>query len=172
MPTDNVPLDVTGTWDQQVQIDAIADVLRGAPANDGGLSWDAESRTIVVRLVGPVDGSSPAVEQLKASVLELAEEFTVTFESVEYSRAELQELATRLFERLGSRALGIGGGWDCYANRVMVVVALGTDDTQDRLGAIRSFDDDRIVVRTYTPVPGDLERRRPVGPRRSEFGAD
>lgn len=164
MTPDDVPLDVTGTWDQQVQIDAIAELLRGDPVKDGGLSWDAESRSIVVRLVGPVDGSSPAVERLKESVQALAEGFTVTFESVKYSRAELEQLASQLFStmgRLGSSPLGIGGGWDCYANRISVLVALGTDGAQDRIDAIRALDDDRIILETYTPVPGDLERRRP-----------
>jgi hypothetical protein len=152
-----VPLDVTGTWDQQVQIDAIGEVLARGPVPDGGLSWDADTRMVVVRLVGPVDGSSPEVERLKASVLALAEGFTVRFESVKYSRAELEQLASRLFgtmSKWGPSDHGIGGGWDCYANRVLVQIVLGTPETRAWIDAVRALEDDRILVQTFTPVPG------------------
>lgn len=152
-----VPLDVTGTWDLQVQIDAIGKLLSRGPVPDGGLSWDADTRVVVVRLVGAVDGTSPEVERLKASVLALAKGFTVKFESVKYSRAELEQLAARLFgtmDQWGPSARGIGGGWDCYANRVLIQIALGTPDTQAWIEAIRALHDDRILTQTFTPIPG------------------
>lgn len=155
-----VPLDVTGTWDLQVQIDAIGKLLERGPVPDGGLSWDADTRVVVVRLVGPVDGSAPAVERLKTSVLALANGFTVKFESVKYSRAELEQLATRLFSTMGKWGpsnRGIGGGWDCYANRVLVQIALGTKDTRAWIDAVRALEDDRIIVQTFVPIPGGAE---------------
>lgn len=49
---------------------------------------------------------------------------------------------------------GIGGGWDCLANRVVVLIELGTDNTQTLLDRIRALDDDRIVLHTFTLPPG------------------
>jgi hypothetical protein len=149
---DPVPLDITGTWDLQQQVDKIADLVKREPALDGGLSMDADARAVVVRLVRPVDGTSPEVERLKSSVMDAAEGLTVEFRSVQYSRAELEQLADSLFR--SPDLTGIGGGWDCSANRVVVLIELGTDDTQTLLDRIRALDDDRIMLHTFTPIPG------------------
>jgi hypothetical protein len=45
---------------EQVQV-----ALHKVTLLDGGLMWDAARKVLVVQLVGPVDGSSPAVEQAK-----------------------------------------------------------------------------------------------------------
>ncbi|MEV6269685.1 hypothetical protein AB0L64_21135 [Kribbella sp. NPDC051936] len=87
---------------------------------------------MTVRLVGALDETSSIVEVVKASVLTTAQSltargFTVEFQSVRYSRAELEKLAIRLFatveewapgltthsSRTGTRT-GLGGGaGDC-----------------------------------------------------------
>lgn len=75
------------------------------------------------------------------------------FRSVRYSRAELEQLADDLF--LKSPDLkGIGGGWNCWANRVVVLIELGTDDTQTLLHRVRALDDDRILLKTFPRTPG------------------
>jgi hypothetical protein len=149
-----VKADVTGTYDLQVQIDSVAALLQRGPVRDGGLSWDADSRAVVIRLVGPVDGTSPEVEQLKAAVLANAEDFTLEFRSVKYSRAELERLARRLFSTRHQWAPGLtgaGGGWDCYLNRVVVQVP---DNTAEAWGdRIQELNDPRIVMQTYPYDP-------------------
>jgi hypothetical protein len=157
-----VPLDITGTADLQEQIDSIGELLDQGPVPDGGLSWDADTRTVVVRLVGPVDGTSPVVEQLKTAVLAKAEGFTVEFRSVTYSRAELERLASRLFSGMHVWAPGLshaGGGWFCDLNRVQVMIPTNTGQLEAWTQAIQALDDDRIVTEpfVYTPRP----RRRP-----------
>jgi hypothetical protein len=149
---DPVPLDVTGTWDLQQQVDKIAELVKREPALDGGLSMDADARAVVVRVVGPVDGTSPEVERLKSVVMAAAEGLTVEFRSVRYSRAELERLADELFRN--PHLTGIGGGWDCSVNQVVVSIALGTDDTQTLVDRVRALDDDRILLHTSTPIPG------------------
>jgi hypothetical protein len=149
-----VRMDVTGTYDLQMQIDSIAALLQRGPVPDGGLSWDADSRTVVIRLVGPVDGTSPEVEKLKAAVLAKAEGFTVEFRSVKYSRAELERLARRFFSTMHQWAPGLtgaGGGWDCYLNRVVVQVPDNTAEAWRH--RIQELNDPRIVMQTYPDDP-------------------
>ncbi|MDX6282463.1 MAG: hypothetical protein QOH03_3534 [Kribbellaceae bacterium] len=162
----SVPLDVTGTWDLQQQVDAIAALVGHQPRIDGGISWDAATRAVVVRLVGPVDEASGVVERLKASVLAAAEDLTVEFRSVRYSRAELQQLADELFRDPDLR--GIGGGWNTDANQVEVLVPLDRDHAQVWLDRLRGLEDDRILIVAFTPTPYVWERpkrTRPVGDR-------
>lgn len=134
----------------QEQVQSIAAVLKREPALDGGLSWDDDARSVVVRLVGPVDGTSSEVERLKSAVMAVAEGVTVEFESVRYPRVELEQLVDELFQNPDLD--GIGGGWDCTANRVLVLVPLGTDDTQTLLARVQALDDDRILLQAFTPV--------------------
>jgi hypothetical protein len=153
-----VPLDITGTADLQEQIDSIGELLDQGPVPDGGLSWDADTRTVVVRLVGPVDGTSPAVEQLKTAVLTKADGFTVEFRSVTYSRAELERLASHLFSSMHVWAPGLshaGGGWLCDENRVLVQIPSNTGQLEAWTQAIQALNDDRIVMEpfVYTPRP-------------------
>ena len=158
-----VPLDVTGTWDLQVEIDEIARIIERSPVPDGGLSCDMDSRTAVVRLVAPVDGTSADVERLKWSILEAAESFVVKFVSVNYSRAELEELSDQLFFTLDewrpSEDGLAGGGWDCYLNRVVVLIADGTEGTQGWIDALSRRQDNRIAIRLFTPIRRDPRRR-------------
>jgi hypothetical protein len=164
---DPVPLDVTGTYDLQQQIDEIGRIVATSPVPDGGLSWDHESRVVVVRLVGAVDGTSADVEQLKYAVLAAADGFLVKFVSVRYSRAELEELADHLFSTMrqwGPSDEGIGGGWDCFQNRVAIQIRRDTDEiARAWINAIESLHDPRISYETYTPIPrnrGPRRRRR------------
>ncbi|TCC40245.1 hypothetical protein [Kribbella speibonae] len=160
---DPVPLDVTGTYDLQQQIDEIGRIVAASPVPDGGLSWDHESRVVVVRLVGAVNGASADVERLKYAVLAAADGFVVKFVSVRYSRAELQALADRLFstmDRWGPSREGIGGGWDCDTNRVVIVIRRDSDETaQAWINAIEALHDPRIRFETYIPIPGARRRR-------------
>jgi hypothetical protein len=149
-----VKLDITGTADLQAQIHSIVDLLNQGPVADGGLSWDADTRTVTVRLVGPVDGTSPDVEQVKSSVLATAEGFTVEFQSVKYSRAELERLSYRLFSTMDRWAPGLtgaGGGWDAFMNRVVVLVP--AEIAEAWAERLRALNDDRIVMQTY---PGEI----------------
>jgi hypothetical protein len=61
----------------QQQVAKIDELVKREPALDGGLSVDADARAVTVRLVGPVDGTSPEVERLKSSVRAIAEGLTV-----------------------------------------------------------------------------------------------
>lgn len=149
---DPVPLDITGTADLDQQVKRIDALVKREPALDGGLSMDADARAVVVRFVGPVDGTSPEVERVKSSVMALAEGLTVEFKSVRYSRAELEQLADDLFLR-SPDLTGISGGWNCSANQVVVLIELGTDDTQTLIDRLRALDDDRILLQTFTPPP-------------------
>jgi hypothetical protein len=86
---------------------------------------------MVVCLVEPVDGRSPAVEQQKTAVLATDEEFTVEFRSVAYSRAELEPVASRLLSTMhlwapASPTPPIDGGWLCDVNRVLVQIPSNT----------------------------------------------
>ncbi|MGW6276599.1 hypothetical protein [Kribbella sp. NPDC055071] len=63
------PLDITGSADDQVQIDALSALLSTGPVADGGLEWDATSKKVVVRLVGDVNEKSTAMQARKTSVL-------------------------------------------------------------------------------------------------------
>jgi hypothetical protein len=159
---DPVPLDITGTAELQEQVDRIAAVLKREPALDGGLSWEADARSVVVRLVGPVDGTSAEVERVKAAVLALAEGFTVEFKSVRYSRVELEQLAGDLLQN--PDLTGIGGGWDCYANQVLVMVPLWSPDTQTLLERIQELRDDRILIYPFTPTHKGWENPATVSP--------
>jgi hypothetical protein len=138
-------------------------LLSNGPVPDGGLSWDADTRKVVVRLVGPVDGTSPAVEQLKSSVLAAAKGFTVEFQSVKYSRAELEELGHRLFATTAQWAPGLtgaGGGRDAFKNRVEVLIPDDNGQAEAWVERVRALNDDRIVTRIVTPAPGTgLETR-------------
>ncbi|TCO19066.1 hypothetical protein EV652_11442 [Kribbella steppae] len=159
-----VPLDITGTADLQEQIDSIGVLLERGPVPDGGLSWDADTRTVVVRLVGPVDGTSADVEQLRTSVLAKAEGFTVEFRSVTYSRAELERLASHLFSTMHQWAPGLthaGGGWFCDLNRVEVQYPSNTGQAEAWAAAIQALDDDRIVAEPYLYTPRPRRRGRP-----------
>ncbi|TCC16139.1 hypothetical protein [Kribbella speibonae] len=158
------PRDVTGTYDLQQQVDEIGRIVAASPVPDGGLSWDHESRVVVVRLVGAVNGTSADVERLKHTVLAAADGFVVNFVSVRYSRAELQALADRLFstmDRWGPSREGIGGGWDCDTNRVVIVIRRDSDETaQAWINAIEALHDPRIRFETYIPIPGARRRLR------------
>jgi hypothetical protein len=148
-----VLLDITGTADLKEQTDKVFALLERWPAIDGGLSVDTERWAVTVRLVGPVDGSSVEVERVKGIILSAVEGIGVEFQSVRYSRRELLRLADDLF---GNPYLpGIGGGWDTSANRVRVLVGLGTETTQTVLDRLRAFEDDRICVETYVPTGED-----------------
>ncbi|WP_433020172.1 hypothetical protein [Kribbella sp. CA-294648] len=144
------------------QLRGIAGVLERVPALDGGLTWDGDARSVVVRLVGAVDGASAEVERVKAAVLAVAEGVTVEFESVRYSRVELEQLVDELFQN--PDLAGVGGGWDCSANRVLVVVPLGNDDTETLLERVRALDDDRILLRTFTPAHPRWETQATASP--------
>jgi hypothetical protein len=144
------------------QVRGIAGVLKRVAALDGGLSWDGDTRSVVVRLVGAVDGASVEVERVKSAVLAVAEGVTVEFESVRYSRVELEQLVDELFQN--PDLAGIGGGWDCSANRVLVVVPLGTDDAETLLERVRALDDERILLRTFTPNPRRWETQATASP--------
>ncbi|WP_327640804.1 hypothetical protein OHB24_21145 [Kribbella sp. NBC_00482] len=150
-----VKIDITGTADLQAQVDSIAELLSEASVLDGGLSWDADTRTVVVRLVGPVDRSSPAVEQMKSSVRAAAKGFTVEFQSVKYSRAELEQLSYRLFSSTDQWAPGLtgaGGGWNAYINRVEVWVPAETAESWTE--RVTVLNDARVVIQTSTlPAP-------------------
>jgi hypothetical protein len=66
-PDQPVQLDITGDADAQARVDQVQAALDKESGLDGGLKWDHDRRVLVVRLVGPIDGSSPAVEHAKAT---------------------------------------------------------------------------------------------------------
>jgi hypothetical protein len=162
---DPVPIDVTGTADLQQQVDEIAALIGRRPALDGGLSWNADTRVVVVRLVASVAEALGDLDRLKASIRAAAVDLTVDFKTVRYSRAELRQLADRLFHTPDLR--GISGGWNTTANQLEVMVRLDTDKSQYLLDRLRALKDDRILIVPFTPTPYDWGR-----PKRTRPAAD
>lgn len=144
-----VKIDVTGGAEMQQRVDSIRQLLAADPERDGGLSWDQATRTVVVRLVEP---AADRLAQVKSSIAAAADGLTVRYESVKYSRTELERLAHRLFSTPGVH--GAGGGWDPATNRVQVLVRNDTGQSAAWARRIAALNDDRIVMRTFTPAPG------------------
>ncbi|MET9272954.1 hypothetical protein [Kribbella sp. NPDC003557] len=154
-PDQPVKLDVTGADDVNAQIDRVQAALDKVPLLDGGLLWEAARKVIVVQLVGPVDGSSAAVEQAKALARAAANGLTLEFRSVKYSRAELEQLSDRLFPTQKQWAAGLteaDGLWDPEMNRVVFLVRNDSGDTQAWADRIKALNDDRVVFEPYTPA--------------------
>jgi hypothetical protein len=80
---------------------------------------------------------------------------------VTYSRAELEQLASRLFSSMHRWAPGLshaGGGWDCDLNRVFVQIPSNTGQLEAWTQAIQALDDDRIVTQPYIHTPRSRRR--------------
>lgn len=155
-PDQPVKLDVTGADDVNAQIAQVQAALDKVPLLDGGLLWQADRKVMVVQLVGPIDGSSPAVEQAKALARAADNGLTLEFRSVKYSRAELEQLSDRLFPTQKQWAAGLteaDGLWDPDMNRVVFLVRNDRGDTQAWADRIKALNDDRIVLEPYTPAP-------------------
>lgn len=158
-----VKLDVTGSHDHQARIDSVKALLKTGPLQDGGLTWDPATRKVIVRVVQPANAKSAAVDQVKSAVRAAADGLTVEFQAVRYSRAELEELARRLFDTRSQWAPGLkgaGGGWDPATNRVEVLVRQDTGQAAEWGKRIRSLNDARIVMRTFTPTGGPWTENR------------
>ncbi|GAA3561590.1 hypothetical protein [Kribbella ginsengisoli] len=166
------PEDVTETWDFDERAVQISALVRRRPTLDGGISVDAATRSVVVRLVGSVDEPSRSVRRLMESVLAAAGDLTVEFRSVRYSRTKLSRLADKLFHDPELR--GISGGWNTDANQIEVMVRLDLDNSQYLLDRLRGLEDDRIRIVAFTPTPHDWGRRpraRPAADRVDEATA-
>jgi hypothetical protein len=124
---------------------------------DGGLKWEHDRTVLLVRLVGPIDGSSPAVEHAKATALTVGKGLTIEFQSVKYSRAELEALANQLLPTQRQWAPGgiprASGGWDAVKNRVVLLVPSNTGDTAAWTECVKALHDDRVLLEFYTPDP-------------------
>lgn len=160
-----VKIDVTGATGMQQRIDSIQKLLAADPQLDGGLSWDQATRKVVVRLVEP--GAQldrlRQVAQVKSSIATAADGFTVTYQPVKYSRVELEQLARRLFTTQSTWAPGLrgaGGGWDPATNRVEVLVRNDTGQVSAWAKRIQALNDDRVVMRAFTPAPGPWYENR------------
>ncbi|MFF0268245.1 hypothetical protein [Kribbella sp. NPDC004536] len=155
-PDQPVKLDIVGAADINAQIERVQAALDKVPLLDGGLLWEADRKVMVVQLVGPVDGSSPAVEQAKALARAAGDGLTLEFRSVKYSRAELVQLCDRLFPTQKQWAAGLieaDGLWDPDRNRVVFLVRNDRGDTQAWADRIKALNDDRVVFEPYTPAP-------------------
>lgn len=152
-----VPLDITGEGDRPERLDKVQAALKATPDLDGGLRWDWRRNVLVVPLVGPLDGSSAAIEKAKDSVAAAAEGLVVEFQSVAYSRGELEELADRIFTRTDQWAPGLtgaSGGWDPEANRVLVSVRNDSAQREAWADRVKGLNDKRVVFREDPPKPG------------------
>lgn len=155
-PDQPVRLDITGDADVRAQMDRVQAALDKVPLLDGGLIRRDASNAFVVQLVGPVDGSSPAVEQAKSLVLAAGKGLALEFRSVKYSRAELEKLSDRLFPTQKQWAAGLteaAGLWDPDMNRVVFLVRNDKGDTAAWADRIKALNDDRVVFQPYTPAP-------------------
>lgn len=154
-PDRPVPLDVTGEADIKAQIDQVRAALNKESSLNGGIQWQHDRKVLMVRLVGPIDGSSPAVEHAKATALTVGNGLTIEFHSVKYSRAELQALADQLLPTQTEWApAGISrasGGCDIQQNRVVLLVADNTGDTAAWTERVNALQDDRVLLQFYTP---------------------
>lgn len=112
-----------------------------------------------VQLVGPDDGSSPAVEQAKSLARAAANGLTLEFRSVKYSRAELEQLSDRIFPTQKQWAAGLTEAdslWDPERNCVVFLVRNDKGDTQAWADRIKALNDDRVVFEPYTPASDQL----------------
>jgi hypothetical protein len=143
------------------QMDKVQAALDGESGLDGGLEWVQARKVLLVRLVGPIDGSSRAVEHAKAAVLAAGKGYTIEFEAVRYSRAELEAPADRLLptqKEWAPRGISrASGGWDPHRNRVVLLVPDNTGDTEAWTERVNALQDDRVVLEFYPPDPrGDF----------------
>lgn len=157
-PDQPVQLDITGDTDVQARVDQVRAAFDKESGLDGGLKWDHDRGVLVVRLVGPIDGSSPAVEHAKATARAVGKGLTIEFQSVKYSRAELEALDNQLLPTQKEWAPGgiprAGGGWDPEKNRVVLLVPNDTGDTAAWTERVKAMRDDRVLLQFYTPKPG------------------
>ncbi|MEJ1110884.1 MULTISPECIES: hypothetical protein [unclassified Kribbella] len=155
-PDQPVRLDITGEADVPPRVEHVQAALNKVPLLDGGLMWESARKVLVIQLVGPVDGSSPAVEQAKSLARAARDGLTLEFRSVKYSRAELEQLSDRLFPTQKQWAAGLteaDGLYDPEKNRVVFLVRNDRGDTQAWADRITALNDDRIVFQPYTPAP-------------------
>ncbi|GAA0581658.1 hypothetical protein GCM10009534_14660 [Kribbella sandramycini] len=156
-PDHLIPLDVTGEADIQAQVDQVRAALADEGALDGGVQWAHDRKVLLVRLVGPLDGSSPAVEHAKAIALSVEQGLAVEFQSVRYSRVELEALSERLLPTQAEWAPGgiprASGGCDLAQNRVVLLVPNDAGDTAAWAECVEAMQDDRVLLLFSTPDP-------------------
>ena len=140
-----------------VQVHKVQAALDKEGGLDGGLQWKHDRKVLLVRVVGPIDGSSPAVEHAKATALTVGKELTIEFQSVKYSRAELEALDNQLLptqEQWAPRGIPrASGGWDIEKNRVVLLVPNNIGDTEAWTESVKALQDDRVLLEFYTPDP-------------------
>lgn len=160
-PDQPIQLDITGEADITAQVDQVQAALDKEIGLDGGLEWVHDRKVLLVRLVGPIDGSSPAVEHAKAAALAVGKGLTIEFQSVKYSRAELEALDNKLLPTQREWAPGgvprASGGWDAGKNRVVLLVPNDTGDTAAWTDRVKALQDDRVLLEFYTPTPGHAD---------------
>ncbi|WP_406054490.1 hypothetical protein [Kribbella sp. NBC_00889] len=163
-PDQPIQLDITGDVDKQAQVDQVQAAMDKESGRDGGLKWDSDRNVLLVRLVGPIDGSSPAVEHAKATALNAGKGLSIEFQSVKYSRAELEALDNQLLPTQKEWAPGLpqaSGGWDPDQNRVVLLVRNNTGKTAAWTERVKELQDERVSLQFYTPKPdapdGDFE---------------
>ncbi|RZT15031.1 hypothetical protein EV649_5812 [Kribbella sp. VKM Ac-2569] len=141
----SVPLDVTGDWDLSAERDRLAGLLKPLAAYDGGMLWNASTKTLTVQMT-----SSAALLQAKSLIARSATRMRVNFVRVQYSAKDLDELAARLLQhqRRWAGASGIGGGFDPTINRVLLQVDPDYEYAATLIRAINRLHDPRVVLQT------------------------
>jgi hypothetical protein len=152
----SLPLDVTGDAAASAERDRLSAVLKPLQAYDGGMVWDASTKTLIVQMT-----SDAAIEQARKFIAAAATTMRINFVRVQYSEKDLDELASKLLgdQVAWAGASGIGGGYDQKSNRVLLQVDAKYKDAETLIGAIKNLNDPRVSLQVLESVGGGPESR-------------
>lgn len=86
----SLPVDVTGDADASAERDRIQAILKPVLANDGGMLWDAATKTLTIQMT-----SSAALQQARGlvSAVAFAPSFRIEYAQVQYAADDLEALS-------------------------------------------------------------------------------
>lgn len=141
--SDDQPLDITGDADSSAERDRLQDYLAELEPFNGGVSWDAGSGVLTVRMV-----SDAALDQARRIIAAAGTDLSVEYVRVAYTANELNALADSLLadQQAWAGAAGIGGGFDPLRNRVVLHVDPEYSASRTLISAIEKLQDARVEL--------------------------
>jgi hypothetical protein len=154
----SLPVDVTGDADASAERDRIRAALKPVLASDGGMLWDAATKTLTIQMT-----SSAALQQARGlvSAAAVAPSYRIEYAQVGYAADDLEALSAKLLgdQAAWAGATGIGGGFDPKANRVLLQVDPKYKDADTLIAAIKKLDDPRVTLQILESVGNGQESR-------------
>jgi hypothetical protein len=154
----SLPVDVTGDAAASAERDRIRAALKPVLASDGGMLWDAATKTLTIQMT-----SSAALQQARGlvSAAAVAPSFRIEYAQVQYAADELEALSAKLLgdQAAWAGATGIGGGFDPKTNRVLLQVDPKYKDADTLIAAIKKLNDPRVTLQILESVGDGLESR-------------